>query len=119
MGNYGGSWIPVAFGYLPSKEICSYESFFVLLSNLMRDNLGPTTQNLKKILCDFEKAIHSAVSTVFEGRVKIQGCFFHFSSCIWKKYAILLLKNVELYIGTSFLESSHLGLSGTTGTIKT
>ena len=76
----------------------------------MRDNLGPTTQNLKKILCDFEKAIHSAVSTVFEGRVKIQGCFFHFSSCIWKKYAILFIKKYWIIYWNIFLRVQSFGV---------
>ena len=86
MGHFGGSWIPIAFGYLPTKEIASYDSFFTLLTKLMSDNLGSTSTNLKKILCDFEKGIHIAINKVYEGKVKIQGCFFHFSSCIWKKY---------------------------------
>ena len=86
MGYFGESWIPVAFGFLPSKEVNAYVSFFKLLKGLLEKTLGTkASTNLKKILCDFEKGIHQAIHKVYDGYIKIQGCFFHFSSCIWKK----------------------------------
>ena len=85
MGHFGDAWIPICFGFLPTKEISSYVAFFQLLKNLISETMGTCTPNLKKILCDFEKGIHTAINSVYEGSVKIQGCFFHFSSCIWKK----------------------------------
>ena len=75
----------MVFGFLPSKEKTSYISFFEMLKTLLNDTLGDGVCNLEKILCDFEKAIHNGVRHAFDGKVKIQGCFFHFSLCIWKK----------------------------------
>ena len=99
MSHFGGSWIPIAFGFLPTKETASYVSFFELLNKLLLDTLGPSfSQNLRKILCDFEKGIHQAINKVYKGTVKIQGCFFHFSSCIWKKYDTLIEMSVLIFI---------------------
>ena len=83
MGFFGGSWIPLVFGYLPGKETKDYETFFSLVLQLVSDTQGKEAKlTCKKLLCDFEKAIHKAAKNVFNIKnsleVKVKGCFFHF-----------------------------------------
>ena len=90
MGFFGGSWIPLVFGYLPGKETKDYETFFSLVLQLVSDTQGKEAKLMcKKLLCDFEKAIHKAAKNVFNIKnslqVKVKGCFFHFSSALWKR----------------------------------
>ena len=90
MGFFGGSWIPLVFGYLPGKETKDYETFFSLVLQLVSDTQGKEAKlTCKKLLCYFEKAIHKAAKNVFNIKsglqVKVKGCFFHFSSALWKR----------------------------------
>ena len=66
LADYHGCSIPVAFGWLPSKETVSYSTFLLLLLLTFRKNeeaiksllgkTGPTRLEIriKKIKCDFE-----------------------------------------------------------------
>ena len=90
MGFFGGTWLPLVFGYLPGKTILDYETFFTLLTDLMNKCHGVGSNNMqcKKLLCDFEKAIHKGADNVLNKKLrlgmKIKGCFFHYSSVLWK-----------------------------------
>ena len=88
MVNYRGSFLPVAFGWLPDKTAVSYHVFLLLLLQKFKQEkkvishmYGRTALKLRKIKLDFELAIHRA----FEGIFKLRGCFFHFSQAGWRK----------------------------------
>ena len=64
-GYFGGSWIPLVFGYLPGKETKDYETFFSLVLKLVSDTQGKEAKLIsKKLLCDIEKSIHKAAKNV-------------------------------------------------------
>ena len=88
MVNYRGSFLPVAFGWLPDKTSLSYHVFlFLLLQKFKneRDNIvnlySRGSLKLRKIKLDFEVAIHRAFEVVF----KLSGCYFHFSQAGWRQ----------------------------------
>ena len=94
MLNYRGSFIPIAFGWLPNKRPVSYHIFvYLILSKFLQsrevisEDFGSTTFKLRKVRLDFEISIHFAFNRYF----KIMGCFFHFSKAIWKKVQDLKL----------------------------
>ena len=88
MVNYQGSFLPVAFSWLPDKTALSYHVFLLLL--LQKFKLEHETivklynrggLKLRKIKLDFESAIHRALEVIF----KLRGCFFHFSQAGWRQ----------------------------------
>ena len=79
---------PIAFGWLPNKNVVSYHVFLFLVMNKFKhisgsiaDYWGRTALKVKKIKSDFEVAIHRAFEQVF----KIKGSFFHFSQAGWRQ----------------------------------
>ena len=85
---YRGSFLPVAFGWLPNKHAISYHFFLLLLLLKFRENqvgiidlYGRGSLKLMKIKLDFELAIHRAFETLF----KLKDCYFHFSQAAWRK----------------------------------
>ena len=75
---YRGSWFPVAFGWLPSKETISYHLFFLLLLgefNYRADEIkklyGKSKLKLTKLKLDFEISMHNALRPLF----KLEGKF--------------------------------------------
>ena len=75
MVNYNGSFLPVAFGWLPDKTALSYHVFLLLLMQKFKME----HKNIVKLKLDFENAIHRAFEVIFN----IRGCFFHFSQAGW------------------------------------
>lgn len=80
--DYHGGAIPIAFGFLPSKESISYGIFMLMLllafkkfSAQVAEITGKSTIKLRKLKCDFESSIHVALSSLF----KLSGCYFHWS----------------------------------------
>ena len=72
--------IPCAYALLPDKTQQTYTRFFQEISNRVQAiGNAPST-----MLFDFEAAAINAFSGVFPGAY-ISGCFFHFSSNIWKR----------------------------------
>ena len=78
-------WVPLAFGLLPGRAERDYNSFFQILKSLVEKHIGPQELRIRKVICDFERAIHNAVSDNFGEDTDIMGCFFHFSQCIWRR----------------------------------
>jgi hypothetical protein len=79
---YEGSWLPMAFGWLPDKSFTSYQIFLILLMEAFRSHssqikaiYGRSKLKLKKVKMDFEINIIRAFDVLFI----IRGCLFHFS----------------------------------------
>lgn len=88
------------FFLLPDKRQITYESAFVLLKNKCESvglNFKP-----KKVVADFEKAIHNAVQAVWQ-ESQLIGCRFHLGQAWFRKIQKLGLtaeyKNQESEIG--------------------
>ena len=80
--NYDGTWIPIAFGWLPDKSLLSYQIFLMLVmecflahSAEIQVHFGRSALKMKKVKMDFELNIIKAFGVLF----KIKGCLFHFS----------------------------------------
>lgn len=69
--------IPSVFALLPNKTQATYSRLFRELKTL-RPRLRPTT-----IMVDFERAAINAIQEEFPD-VRIRGCFFHFTQCLWR-----------------------------------
>ena len=88
MVDYKGTFVPVAFGWLPNKTTVSYHIFLLLVLSKFKAEkekigklFGRSTLKLKKIKLDFEISIHKAFEVLF----KLSGCYFHFSQAFWRK----------------------------------
>ena len=71
-----------------------------MIYNLIKDMLP--NLNPRIIICDFEKANLNAVRSNFL-RALIQGCYFHFSQCIWRKIG-------ELGLKTSYINDTNVNM---------
>ena len=70
---------------MPGKAEEDYNDFFLLLKRLVGDNCNGNTMKVKKVICDFEQAIHNSILESFGPDTEVYGCFFHFSQCIWRR----------------------------------
>lgn len=69
---------PVVFGLLPNKKKATYVRFF-------RHVLQEVPEwNPSHIHVDFEASAIAAIREVLPS-VEIQGCYFHFKKCLWRK----------------------------------
>ena len=75
----------MAFGYLPGASTEDYATFFTLLKETIAQKLNSTGIRLRKVLCDFELSIHNGITDTFGTEVEINGCYFHFSQCLYRK----------------------------------
>lgn len=80
--NYEGTWLPIAFGWLPDKSFVPYQIFLILLMEAFQSHspqiktiFGKSKLKMKKIKMDFEVNIIRAFDVLFI----IRGCLFHFS----------------------------------------
>lgn len=58
-------------------------------------NFLPVEPNVEEFVSDFEQAIWLGVRQTFNGRVKMVGCYFHWSQAVWRKL-------VDLGLGTAY-----------------
>ena len=80
-GQRGSRIFPCVFALLPNKIEPTYTRFVRELFNIL-NNIGDP--NLVDILIDFERGAINAVQNVNQ-QVKVKGCFYHFSSNVWKR----------------------------------
>lgn len=80
--NYEGTWLPIAFGWLPDKSFLSYQIFLILLMEAFQAHsaqikaiYGKSKLKLKKVKMDFELNIIRTFDVLFT----VRGCLFHFS----------------------------------------
>jgi hypothetical protein len=81
-GYKNGQYVPLVFALLPSKKTATYTTFLsVLINECLKFDfvLKP-----KKVVADFEKAIHLAIRTVFP-ECEIEGCLFHLKQAWYRK----------------------------------
>ena len=76
------AWVPVAFGFLPDKQLVSYENFLLLV--LVACQRHGIRINLKKVYADYEINIHKGFKMVANW-IKVRGCYFHFTQKIWRE----------------------------------
>ncbi|XP_054281223.1 uncharacterized protein LOC128998893 [Macrosteles quadrilineatus] len=69
---------PVLFALLPDKKKATYVRMFrMILDQVPR-------WNPEQVIIDFEISVVDALKEVFPC-VNIQGCYFHFTQCLWRK----------------------------------
>ena len=85
-GKVGSSTCPLVYALLQKKTFSTYETLFQLLHN--RYLCDPSV-----VVVDFEKAVHTAVKSVFGEHVEIRGCFYHLTQSTWRKVQSLGLAN--------------------------
>ena len=69
--------IPCVYALLPDKNQFTYADLYQKL----RPHIASTPE---EVMVDFEQANINALKESFPG-AHIQGCYFHFSQCIWRK----------------------------------
>jgi hypothetical protein len=74
----GDNLIPLVYMLLPGKSEEIYRRAFTLLREILGEGI-----KVKTVRCDFEKAAHNAIESVFN-KVQLSGCLFHFQQCIWR-----------------------------------
>ncbi|EFX75562.1 hypothetical protein DAPPUDRAFT_323234 [Daphnia pulex] len=72
--------VPLFFAPMSSKRAKDYKAVLDTLLNLL-----PVEPNVEEFFSDFEQAIWLAVRQSFNGRVKMSGCYFHWSQAVWRK----------------------------------
>lgn len=79
---YLGQVMPFLFCLLPDKTYMTYCRLIDLIKRAA-NSIG-TCFKPKKIHIDYEQAMIKAVSSIFS-KDCVQGCYFHYSQCIWRK----------------------------------
>ena len=82
-GDVLGEIIPLLFCLLPDRKSATYK--FVLQKVLNELELKHNGLVLETFGMDFEKSMMKAIDEVFCKSVDIEGCFFHFAQCHWRK----------------------------------
>ena len=93
IGLFGETWVPLAFGLLPGRAEQDYTDFFELLNSLVIKYAKSEGMKVKKVICDFERAIHNSITNCFGEETEIFGFFFHFRNLksICLKLSLLFL----------------------------
>lgn len=81
--------VPVLYALLPSKNQNTYETLFNLIKSQVPEWIP------EKNTVDFELSTILAIRKIFPN-AKINGCFYHFSKCLWKKSKQLGLSKTNL-----------------------
>lgn len=95
---YLGQVLPHLFCLLPDKTYSTYIRLIDLIKNAAL-KIG-TCFRPRKIHIDYEQAMIKAISTSFSSDC-VQGCFFHFSQCIWRKVQ-------DLGLAVSYRSNTHV-----------
>ena len=92
-GCIGGRVVPSLYCLLPDKSEVTYS---LLLEKVIgfNNNLQP-----KSIMIDFERAMINSIATVFPN-AEINGCFFHLSQNIYKKFKNLVFHSCTILMLT-------------------
>lgn len=88
----GETCVSAAYALLPSKHQEVYEECLTaLLDACLRKDIRP---NPKRIVADYEVAIHNAVRAVISANIHIQGCFYHLTQSTWRRVQSEGLQNL-------------------------
>ncbi|OAF71890.1 hypothetical protein A3Q56_00328 [Intoshia linei] len=70
--------VPVLFVLMTSRSKKDYKKLFKKIKGLLTGDV-----KLKKGVMDFEAAVWKEFPDIFPG-VKLQGCLFHWTQCVWR-----------------------------------
>ncbi len=87
---YNEKLLPAVFVLSKHRSVRTYEAALSALavhSRLLQCEFKPKT-----IVCDFESSLHSALKSQLPDS-RIQGCYFHFCQCLYRKLASLGLSS--------------------------
>ena len=86
-----GTWVPVAFGYLPNKKLETYEAFFKGLTDCMKKHKISKDGSIAATygMADWEINLRKALMKEFE-KVAFKGCHFHYV-CILHIFSRILI----------------------------
>lgn len=87
-----GSPLPVIHALMKKRTEDEYINLFIQLKNQ-----GLNFTQLKKVMCDFEPALINSLKTLNEG-VDVLGCYFHYSSALYKYIQKIFVKNPATYL---------------------
>lgn len=77
-----GQQFSLVYALLPSKTQADYNRMFTYLKEeLQNQGLQMSPQS---VMADFELAVIQSLEMQLPG-IEIQGCYFHFSQCLWRK----------------------------------
>ena len=85
-GFVSGQQFPLVYALLPSKSRADYNRMFTYLKEELQ-NRG-LQMSPQSVMADFELAVIQSLEMQLPG-VEIQGCYFHFSQCLWRKVQAL------------------------------
>jgi len=85
--------VPLLFVLMSGKRKTDYRRVLQVILELL-----PRPPSVKRIVCDFEAALWTAVREVFP-QMYVQGCAFHWAQSIWRKIQDLGLQHA--YMGDS------------------
>ena len=89
---HNGHYIPAVFCLLPNKHKDIYSLVFRFIVEKC-ECLGLKLQP-KKIVADFEVAIHEAIKSTWSGTTQLLGCRFHLGQAWWRKLQSIGLASV-------------------------
>ena len=85
-------YFPIFYILTTSKKTENYvEIFNQIKIMLKKENIE---WNIKNFTCDYEKALWMSLKFFFKN-ININGCYFHFAKCLWKKINKLKLNKKE------------------------
>lgn len=87
-------YLPLIHIIMTSKNYIAYTHVFNSIKNLLTDNNIKNNFSNKSITTDYEKSLRRAINDILKPKY-INGCYFHFSKCLWKKSSDygLMVKN--------------------------
>ena len=104
-------WVPVAFAFLPDKQLDSYVTALTLIKENF-SNMGLKI-SASYSMSDFELNIRSAIKEVFPG-INLRGCHFHMGQALWNRVVNSGLKsdysNSKYHMFAAFIRAS-IGLA--------
>ena len=77
-------YLPLIHIIMTSKNYIAYRHVFNNLKLLLTDNNIENNFSNKIITTDYEKSLRRAIYDILNPKY-INGCYFHFSKCLWKK----------------------------------
>ena len=75
--------VPFVMGLMQRRTTAEYRNVLQVIKNQVR-NLTHHRWAPQDVICDFEKALHTALETDLP-QTRIRGCYFHFNQSLWRR----------------------------------